>query len=151
MVGLERIDAGGLGDFLRFFDDYRHELEVYSASEPDTLPIERYGEAIQRDPDGQELLWIVADGDRAGFLLVRAFEDWPDTTQTVLDIAECYVVPESRRRGVGRAAVEALLERERRRGTALVEASVLYRNERAIAFWESLGFTARSIRTARDP
>jgi ribosomal protein S18 acetylase RimI-like enzyme len=150
-VRLVRVDDGSLGDFLEFFDDYRHELDEYSTSEPDVLPIGRYGEAIQQDPGAQELLWVVADDDRAGFLIVREFDDWPDTARTVLDIAECYVAPQFRRQGVGKAAIEALLDRERRRGTALIEASVLYRNEPAIAFWKSLGFTVRSIRTAREP
>ena len=99
----------------------------------------------------QELLWIEVDGERAGFLLLRTFEDWPDTAKTVLDIAECYIAPGFRRQGAGTAAIEALLARERARGTALVEASVLSRNEAALAFWEALGFTTRSIRTAREP
>jgi ribosomal protein S18 acetylase RimI-like enzyme len=150
-VSLVPVDEGSLEDFLSLFDDYRHELEVYTGSQPDTLPIRRYGDAIRRDPEGQELLWILTDGERAGFLLVRAFEDWPDSSRTVIDIAECYVAPEFRRQGVGRDAVEVLLARERHRGTALVEASVLHRNEAAIAFWETLGFTVRSIRTAREP
>jgi ribosomal protein S18 acetylase RimI-like enzyme len=149
-VELVPVEGPSLEEFLAHFDAYRHELEAYS-HEPDTLPLDRYGEAIRRDPDGQELLWIESDGKRAGFLLVREFEDWPDDSRTVVDIAECYVAPEFRRQGVGRAAVEALLERERRRDTALVEASVLRENEAGAAFWAALGFAVRSIRTAREP
>jgi ribosomal protein S18 acetylase RimI-like enzyme len=149
-VRLIGVTADALDDFLAAFDDYRHELAAYSAS-PDTLPIERYGDALRADPEDQELMWIEVDGERAGFLLVRLFEDWPDTTQAVLDIAECYIAPAFRRRGAGKAAIAALLNRERARGTALIEASVLSRNESALAFWEALGFTTRSIRTAREP
>ena len=140
-----------LDDFVAFFDDYRRELDVYHSSAPDVLPIQRYRDALHRDPGGQELLWIEVDGVRAGFLFLRAFEDWPDATRIVVDIAECYVVPQLRRRGVGQAAIEALLARERARETSLVEASVLRGNEAALAFWQSLGFTPHSIRTARQP
>lgn len=150
-VRLVRVAADALDDFLVAFDDYRHELDAYSALAPDTLPIERYGEALRADPEDQELLWIEVEGERAGFLLLRTFEDWPDTAKTVLDVAECYIAPAFRGRGAGGAAIEALLARERARGTALVEASVLSRNEAALAFWEALGFTRRSIRTAREP
>lgn len=149
-ITLVEIAPRSLDDFLEAFDDYRRELEPY-ADEPDTLPLEAYGNAFRTDPGGQELLWIIAEDVRVGFLLLRAFDDWPDTTKTVLDIAECYVEPQCRRHGVGRAAIEALLERERERGTALVEASVLTRNAAALAFWQSLGFAARSTRTAREP
>lgn len=149
-VALVPIEARALGDFLTEFDAYCRELAQYT-DEPDPLPLEAYGAALEADPDGQELLWIEADEVRAGFLLLRAFEDWPDTTQTVLDIAECYIAPAHRLRGIARAAIEALLARERARGTTLVEASVLWRNHAALAFWQSLGFTPRSTRTAREP
>ncbi len=150
-VTLAPVDGRTLDDFVALFDEYRRELDAYSPSGRDTLPIERYRDALRRDPEGQELLWIEADGARAGFLLLRRFEDWPDSSRTVVDIAECYVVPPYRRQGVGRAAIEALLARERARETALIEASVLPRNQTALAFWEALGFTAHSIRTARQP
>jgi len=150
-VRLTPVDAGAIHDFVAFFDDYRRELDRYSVDGPDTLPIGRYAEALERDPEGQELLWIEAGRVRAGFLLLRAFEDWPEMSGTVLDIAECYVVPSHRRRGIARAAIELLLARERERGTALVEASVLPENQDALAFWNALGFTARSVRTARKP
>jgi ribosomal protein S18 acetylase RimI-like enzyme len=150
-VELVRVSVVELDEFVAQFDEYRHELDPYNSLVPDTLPIERYAEALRSDPSGQELLWVEADGKRAGFLLIRCFEDWPDPKRIIIDIAECYVIPAYRRRGVGRAAIAALLERERARGTALIEASVLRANADALAFWESLGFAQHSIRTARQP
>ncbi|HRC62165.1 MAG: GNAT family N-acetyltransferase [Dehalococcoidia bacterium] len=150
-VALTPIDERELAEFLAWFDQYRHELEPFDPAGPDPHPLSRYWDALRRDPESQELLWIEADGVRAGFLLARGFEDWPATEDTVVDIAECFVAPEFRRRGVGRAAVEAVLERERARGTVLVEASILPGNADALAFWAALGFAPRAIRTARQP
>jgi ribosomal protein S18 acetylase RimI-like enzyme len=150
-VELVRVSVVDLDAFVSQFDEYRHELDPYNSLVPDTLPIERYAEALRADPSSQELLWVEVDGTRAGFLLLRAFEDWPDPNRTIIDIADCYVMPAYRRRGVGRKAIEALVARERERGTALIEASVLRANADALAFWQSLGFAEHSVRTARRP
>jgi ribosomal protein S18 acetylase RimI-like enzyme len=150
-IALVSVADADLDAFLTMFDAYRRELDAYDPSGPDTQPLDRYRQALLDDPEGQELLFIEADGNRAGFLLAREFEDWPDASRRVVEIAECYVQPSSRRRGVARAAVEALLARERARGTVLVEAAVLQRNEQALQFWRALGFEVRAVQTARRP
>lgn len=150
-LALVSIPDRELDEFLAWFDEYRGELAPFDPAGPDPNPLSSYWDALRRDPEAQELLWIEVDGARAGFLLVRGFEDWPATDQTVVDIAECYIAPAYRRRGVGRAAVEVLLDRERAHGTVLVEASVLPGNADALAFWAALGFTTRAVRTARQP
>jgi len=150
-VTLVPITDRELDEFLAWFDQYRKELEPFDPVGPDPHPLSRYWDALRRDPEAQELLWIEAGGVRAGFLLARAFADWPATEDTVVDIAECFIAPEHRRRGIGRAAVEVVLSRERERGTVLVEASILPANADALAFWAALGFTARAVRTARRP
>jgi ribosomal protein S18 acetylase RimI-like enzyme len=55
-------------------------------------------------------------------------------------IAEFYVVPERRRRGTGRAVVEAVAALARRAGAAHLEAKVHPDNQQALPFWLSLGF-----------
>lgn len=150
-VTLAPIPDRELDEFLAWFDQYRRELEPFDPAGPDPHPLSRYWDALRRDPEAQELLWIEANGERVGFLLARGFEDWPATEDTVVDIAECFIAPEHRRRGIGRAAVEAMLARERERGAVLVEASILPANADALAFWASLGFTTRAVRTARRP
>jgi ribosomal protein S18 acetylase RimI-like enzyme len=101
--------------------------------------------------EDEEWLWIVLDGEHVGFVMSRLYYDQPLPGEQTTEILECYVEPARRRGGVGRAAIEALLAREREHGTALVEAGVLRDNAEALAFWEALGFEVRSLRTARRP
>jgi GNAT superfamily N-acetyltransferase len=53
-------------------------------------------------------------------------------------IEDLYVRPEKRRRGVGRALLEAVAERCRTRGVSYVEAQV--EDEEAAAFYSALGY-----------
>jgi len=76
---------------------------------------------------------IEADGEVAGLCLVRRKNGgW--------SIAEFSVVPERRRGGVGRAAVDALAERARADGAAHLEAKVHPDNREALPFWLGVGF-----------
>jgi ribosomal protein S18 acetylase RimI-like enzyme len=138
-------------DFFSMLDVYFRELDPYDPLGPDRHSIEQYRRAILADMEGRELLWIVADGERVGLAMVRTVDDWPDAVSSVAEIAEFYVAPTHRRRGIGRAAVESLLAEHRRRGTALVEAAILRDNEGALAFWAGLGFVVQSLQTARRP
>jgi ribosomal protein S18 acetylase RimI-like enzyme len=82
---------------------------------------------------------------------VRLVDHWPQEERQIASIAEFTVLPAFRRRGIGTAAVRAVLDDQRARGTYEVEASILPGNEPAHAFWASLGFGVRSIITARRP
>jgi ribosomal protein S18 acetylase RimI-like enzyme len=76
---------------------------------------------------------IEADGEVAGFCLIRIREGgW--------SIAEFSVVPERRRAGVGRAAIEAVAERARAAGAADLEAKIHPDNREALPFWLAVGF-----------
>jgi GNAT superfamily N-acetyltransferase len=139
-------------DFFKMFADYHHELDAYDRhAEDNPWDPEGYRRAVLDDMEGRELSWVTVDGERAGFLVVRVFPDFPDDSRDVASIAEFYVLPAYRRRGVGRAAIEALLADHRARGTFEVEAGILDGNAPAKAFWGSLGFDVRSIVTARRP
>jgi len=151
-VVLTRIRDREYDDFFAMFETYHRELDPYAPHEAgDPWSIDLYRRAVLDDLEGREMLWIRADGQRAGFVVVRTLPDWPHEERDIAEIAEFYVAPEFRGRGVGRAAVHALLAEHRRRGTHLVEASVLHDNEPARAFWASLGFGTRSIVTGRAP
>ena len=101
--------------------------------------------------EDEEWLWIELDGEHVGFIMSRVHYDEPLPGERTTEILECYIEPARRRGGTGRAAVEALLAREREHGTSLVEAGVLRDNAEALAFWQALGFEVRSLRTARRP
>jgi len=148
-VALDERDA-----FFAAYEAYSRELEP---SDPTHEPtdIAAYREAVEDDlsyPDsGRELLWIMADGARAGFAVLRHLPDWLDPERMITTVAEFCVLATHRRAGVGRAAVEAILARERARGTYEVEAGILRDNAAAHAFWGALGFEVRQVITARRP
>jgi len=134
--------------FYARFDSYRRELDAFDACGPDTLPLARYREAHAED--GCDRWWLLANGERSGLAIVRVVADWPDDRRQVAEILDLGVDGIARRRGVGRAAVEAL--RAHYRGTvATVEASILAGNDPALAFWAALGFLPRAIQTSREP
>ena len=150
-VELPAVAAHEYDDFFSMLDVYLQELDPFDPLGPDRHSIEQYRRAILANMESRELLWIVADGERVGLAMVRTMDDWPDAASRVAEIAEFYVAPSHRRRGIGRAAVELLLAEHRRRGTALVEAGILRDNEAAVAFWGGLGFEVQSLQTARRP
>ena len=89
-------------------------------------------DAYWEDPQRLPLL-IEADGEVAGFCLIRILDGgW--------SIAEFSVVPEQRRAGVGRAAVDAVAGRARATGAEHLEAKVHLDNRQALPFWLAVGF-----------
>lgn len=154
-VTLAPIPPDERDDFFAMLATYQAELDQYDAHSAAWDP-EVHRRAIEEDlalPDsgGREISWVLVDGERAGFLMVRVLPDWPDESRDVASVAEFYIAPRFRRRGAGRAAIEALLADHRERGTFEVEAGILARNEPALAFWEAMGFEVRNVVTARRP
>lgn len=92
-----------------------------------------YFDAYWSEPERVPLL-IDVDGEVAGFCLVRIRDDdgW--------SIAEFTVVPQHRRHGVGRLAVDALADAARLQGATYLEAKVHPGNDRAARFWTGIGF-----------
>ena len=78
---------------------------------------------------------IYADGEPVGFILT--FEDPAEGTY---DLWRLMVADGHQHRGIGRSAVELLLERWRDLGATAAALSVVPANARAIAFYDSLGF-----------
>ena len=136
--------------FFAMLAEYMEELDPFdptAADDPWDSALHR--EAILEDMEERDLLWIEADGRRAGLAIVRVYPDFPDDSRDIAEIAEFYVLPEARNRGIGSAAIEAILVDHRTRGTHAVNASVLRGNETALRFWERLGFIVRSFDTVR--
>ena len=150
-VELRAVAPGERETFLAMLADYLAELDAYELPWDPAPPVEAYRAALDADPEGQQIEWLVAGGDRVGFLITRVVPDWPEDAREVGEVIECYVEPGQRSRGVGRAAVEIWLERMREYGVASVEASVLWLNTPARRFWERLGFETRAVQTVRRP
>ena len=150
-VELRPIAAAERDAFLAMLGDYLEELDAYELDWGLAPTAEAYRDALEADPGGNQVEWVLAGSERAGFLVTRVVPDWPEEQRRVGEILECYIVPGQRGRGVGRAAVEVWFARMRGRGVALVEASVLWRNAPARGFWERLGFEVRAVQTVRRP
>ena len=151
-VTLEAVATADHAALLAVMRAYHRELDAYdrrTVGQP--FDVVRYERALLDDLDDREFWWILADGERAGFVLVRTLPDWPDDSRMVATITDFYVAPAHRRRGVGSAAVEALLAAHRLRGTYEMEAAVLPDNAPALAFWQRLGFAVQYYQTARRP
>ena len=107
-----------LADYLLEFDGTTEPYKYFDAywSEPERLPF-----------------LVEADGEVVGLCLVRVVGDaW--------HIAEFSVLPEKRRSGLGRAAVENLAERARAAKASRLEAVVHPDNLQAFPFWLAAGF-----------
>ena len=150
-VELREIAPGEREAFFAMLADYLAELDAYELPWDPAPPVEAYRAALDADPDGQQVEWMIAGGERAGFLITRVVPDWPEEDREIGEVIECYVEPAQRLGGVGRAAVEIWLARMRAQGVSAVEASVLSQNTPARRFWERLGFETRSVQTMRRP
>lgn len=151
-VTLREIARREFDDLFALVPRYVEELDAFDPLEPaGSGYVEAMRERYESDDEERELFWILVGGDRAGFLLSRRYADWPGGERDMASVAEFYVLPEHRRRGVGRAAVEAWLRLHRERGTWLVEADVMQGNAAARAFWAALGFEVQMLQTAREP
>ena len=110
-------------EFFALFAQYHRELDPFdSAAEQDPWDAERHRAAILDDMEGREIRWIEADGRRAGFAMLRTYVDWPREDRRVASIAEFYVLPDLRRRGIGSAAVRAILDGKTVSSTRIREA-----------------------------
>jgi ribosomal protein S18 acetylase RimI-like enzyme len=97
---------------------------------------------IQRlDDPFTRILVAEEDGRVVGFALGTILDLLPD----IFDIepggylADIFVDPAWRKRGVGRALVEAMLQWFHEQQVRYIELSVAVRNAEAIAFWKSVG------------
>lgn len=76
--------------------------------------------------------------------------DWNTLRDSAGLGVDLYVLPAARRRGVGRALLEALAAELEARGAPRVVIHVAARNARALALFESLGFRRTVIELARE-
>jgi ribosomal protein S18 acetylase RimI-like enzyme len=134
-----RLDPVRAGDeeFRRRMAEYWGELGV----DPAPLWAARYFRRIFAEQGKTRFTyWALADGERFGFCMVRLDPDGLLPERLVGYIAEFYVFPSHRRRGLGRALAHLLVRWLRERGAHSVELDVLPSNVRAQRFWESVGF-----------
>ena len=130
-------DAGAIVDLIQCLADFE-KLEGPSAGAKARL----LRDAL--DPACPLILWVAElDGE------VRAYAAWFYTYSTFLArktlyLEDLFVHPEVRRRGVGKAMMEALRAEAEAGDCGRFEWSVLGWNEDAQRFYETLGATAES-------
>ena len=129
-----RDDAAAVGRLLyafnREFDD--------PTPEPDAL-----AERIRQLLDGGDTFILLAGDGPAGLAVLRLRAAiWSTGLECYL--AELYVTPDRRGRGLGRALMEAALREARNRGADTMDIGVDEPDLAARRLYESLGFTNRS-------
>ncbi|HSL00317.1 MAG TPA: GNAT family N-acetyltransferase [Rubrobacteraceae bacterium] len=104
----------------------------------DPVP-EEFAERLGGEVEAGCLEFLVAriEGRVAG-VAVLAYRLNVSAAGPFASVEDLYVVPDARRRGVGRALLEAVTERCAVRGVSYVEAQV--ESEEAIAFYDALGY-----------
>ena len=106
-------------------------------------------ERMQEVRDLEAAFLAELDGAAVGLLVLRIVptlsgpQDWAEIT-------EMYVRPNFRRRGVGRALIEAAIKHARRHGCIEVHLLVDPANRTGLSFYEAVGFGRDSWEMRRD-
>jgi ribosomal protein S18 acetylase RimI-like enzyme len=129
------VDAASVARLLARFRDW-------FGGEPPDEEIEQSVHRLLDDPNTEYLLAADGDGEAAGVCQLRfRYGVWLSSEDCCLE--DLYVADEARGAGLGRALVEAAIERATERGCRRIELDTNERNTQALALYESVGFTAR--------
>jgi ribosomal protein S18 acetylase RimI-like enzyme len=126
-------DAEGIGQLLH---DFNREF-----GEPTPGP-DRLAERVRELMNEQQITVLLAGTAPDGLAVLRFRPAiWSEALECYL--AELYVVPRLRGRGLGRALMQAVLAAARRRGADRIELGTSDSDVAARALYESLGFSNR--------
>jgi ribosomal protein S18 acetylase RimI-like enzyme len=126
-------DADAIG---RLLDDFNREFD-----EPTPGPA-RLAERLRELFTGGELVALVGGAGPDGLAVLRFRPSiWTEGLECY--VAELYVVPARRGRGLGRALMEAAIELARDRGADYMDLGTSEDDVAARALYESLGFSNR--------
>jgi ribosomal protein S18 acetylase RimI-like enzyme len=132
------VRLAGPGDALaiaRLLDAFNREFGEPSPGPP--WLAERVGELMEQDA-----IVLVAGRGPDGLAVLR-FRSALWSPRLECYLAELYVVPERRGRGIGRALMQAALSTARDRGADRIELGTSEADRAAIGLYESLGFVNR--------
>lgn len=102
------------------------------------------------DPEIDIFVGSNETGSVVGFASLQGSRDADDLEETG-ELTTIYVMPEAWGRGLGRALMEAILDRARQRGFRCVTLWVLDANQRARRFYEKLGFSTDGAEKTETP
>jgi GNAT superfamily N-acetyltransferase len=131
---IRRAGAGDAANVARLLHDFNSEYEDYTPGVPALT--ERLGELL-----GEGAITVLLAGDPpVGFALFRLRPSlWAKAGDAYLE--ELYVVLAQRRKGIGRALLEASIEAAREAGANHFELTTGETDTEARALYESRGFT----------
>jgi ribosomal protein S18 acetylase RimI-like enzyme len=134
---VRRADVGDARAVAKLLYDFNREFD-----EP-TPPVDELADRISHLLDGGDTAVLLA-GDGPDGVAVLRFRDaiWSDGRECYL--AELYVTPDRRGRGLGRALMEAAMRDARERGAHTMDIGVDEPDVAARRLYESLGFTNRT-------
>jgi len=131
-----RAGVGDAAAIARLLHDFNTE---YSTPTPGTVTLERNA---RRLIEAGEMTVLLAGEGPDGLALFRLRPSvWSGALDAYLE--ELYVVPDARRRGIGRALLEATMEAAREAGATRIELGTSTDDRAAIALYESCGFSNR--------
>jgi|Deesub1362B_J571_1020462.scaffolds.fasta_scaffold00066_25 ribosomal protein S18 acetylase RimI-like enzyme len=144
-VTLRRVSLEDLKDFVRVYRDSYKDLEEYAYTK--TRQIKSYFKwMFSRDKDG----FIIAETKNEngkevlGFIMVDANWFSPFEMKKVGEIHELVVLPEFRKRGIGKRLVSKGFDYIKSKNRKIAELWVGYRNYYAQRFYKKLGFEERN-------
>lgn len=130
-------DAGELAEAAALLGEFR---TWFGKTSPDDDAIRGAVERIAAGGEGEFLLGAADDGEPAGVCQLRyRWSVWTSAEDCWLE--DVFVRESARGTGLGRALVEAGIERARARGCRRIELDVDEANEPALALYLSLGFS----------
>jgi GNAT superfamily N-acetyltransferase len=112
----------------------------------------REGEAYFRKllDDGRAASWLAVDDDEpVGYAVGRLSGPSPIRPPIVADLESIFVVDARRSAGIGALLVDGFVAWARDAGASSLQVTAYAANDRALAFYERIGFTPRSVVLAR--
>lgn len=138
MASVWRATSADAPSVVRLLGEFRDFL---GSPEPSDDQLRSSVERLLEDADTEYLLAAEDGGEPAGICQVRfRYGVWLTAEDSCLE--DLFVSERARRGGLGRALVEASLELAAGRGCRRIELDTNESNARALALYESLGFTA---------
>lgn len=133
---IRRAGAGDAANVARLLHDFNSEYDEPTPAIPALT--ERLGELLGEN----EITVLLAGDPPTGFALFRLRPSlWAKAADTYLE--ELYVIPEQRRKGIGRALLETSIEAARQAGANHFELTTGEDDTEARALYESRGLTNR--------
>ena len=109
---------------------------------------ERFREWLQKGPWQVDV--ILEKGQIAGYAIYQLRADYFYPEQPVIFVRQFYIEREHRRRGLGRAAFQDLIDKRFPEGYDAIALDVMAANTGGQQFWTKLGFATYFVAMKRD-